>query len=134
MQSTSIKKTLKRLTLAACATSLLFAYAGAASAQSVDQLQQLRERAQQSQSSGIANQSLSPLSISTQRTLPGASSSANTMGQFSTQPRNGVNLPGEPTIDTVFPAQMPMENPPFAANLFIGGFESERSTGLNAQV
>jgi len=135
MQSTSIKKTLKRLTLAACATSLLFAYVGTASAQSVEQLQQLRERAQQSQSSGIANQSVSPLSISTQRTLPGASSSANTMGQFSTQPRNGVNLPGEPTIDTVFPAQAPMENPPFAANLFIGGFiggfESERSSGLN---
>ncbi|MEC7480072.1 MAG: polysaccharide biosynthesis/export family protein, partial [Pseudomonadota bacterium] len=131
MQSTSIKKTLKRLTLAACATSLLFAYVGTASAQSVEQLQQLRERAQQSQSSGIANQSVSPLSISTQRTLPGASGSANAMGQFSTQPRNGVNLPGEPTIDTVFPAQAPMENPPFAANLFIGGFESERSTGLN---
>lgn len=99
-------------------------------AQSVEQLQQLRERAQQSQNS-TTTQSVSPLSISTQRTLPGATSSASAMGQFSTQPRNGVNLPGEPTIDTVFPAQAPMENPPFAANLFIGGFESERSSGLN---
>jgi protein involved in polysaccharide export with SLBB domain len=24
-----------------------------------------------------------------------------------------------------------MENPPFAANLFIGGFESERTSGMN---
>ena len=131
MKLIDIKKSLQTLTLAVCTTSIFSIVATTASAQSVEQLQQLRERAQQSQSSGLAGQSVSPLSISTQRTLPGASNSANTMGQFSTQPRNGVNLPGEPTIDTVFPAQAPMENPPFAANLFIGGFESERSSGLN---
>lgn len=100
-------------------------------AQSFEQLQELRQRAQQSDSTSTVNPSVSPLDISSQRTLPGASSATNTMGQFSTQPRNGQNLPGEPTIESVFPAQSPMDNPPFAANLFIGGFESERSTGLN---
>lgn len=100
-------------------------------AQSLEQLQELRQRAQQNDSTSTVNPSVSPLDISSQRTLPGASSVTNTMGQFSTQPRNGQNLPGEPTIESVFPAQSPMDNPPFAANLFIGGFESERSTGLN---
>lgn len=100
-------------------------------AQSFEQLQELRQRAQQSDSTSTVNPSVSPLDISSQRTLPGASSATSTMGQFSTQPRNGQNLPGEPTIESVFPVQSPMDNPPFAANLFIGGFESERSTGLN---
>ena len=125
-----MKDTLKALSKIACTAVIGSMMLQPVFAQSMEQLQQLRERAQQSQS-GISAQSVSPLSVSTQRTSPGASSSANTMGQFSTQPRNGVNRPGEPTIDTVFPAQAPMENPPFAANLFIGGFESERSSGLN---
>ena len=130
MKFMDMKDTLKALSKIACTAVIGSMMLQPVFAQSMEQLQQLRERAQQSQS-GISAQSVSPLSVSTQRTLPGASSSANTMGQFSTQPRNGVNLPGEPTIDTVFPAQAPMENPPFAANLFIGGFESERSSGLN---
>ena len=130
MKFMGITNTLKGLALTACTAVIGSMLLKPVSAQSIEQLQQLRERAQQSQN-GIATQSISPLSITTQRTLPGASGAVNTMGQFSTQPRNGVNLPGEPTIDTVFPAQAPMENPPFAANLFIGGFESERSSGLN---
>ncbi|WP_421133793.1 polysaccharide biosynthesis/export family protein [Alteromonas sp. A079] len=101
-------------------------------AQSIEQLQQLRERAQQTgASSSSLPASVSPLSITSQRTLPGASSTVNGNGQFSTQPRSGMTLPGEPTISTVFPTQKAMANPPFAANLFIGGFESERTTGLN---
>ncbi|MAI63346.1 MAG: sugar transporter [Alteromonas sp.] len=100
-------------------------------AQSFEQLQQLRQQAQQAQGSGSTAQAIAPLNVTSQRTLPGSSTMPNELGQFATQPRNGVVLPGEPTVDTVFPAQEPMENPPFAANLFIGGFESERSTGLN---
>ena len=130
MKFMGINKTIKKMAVTACSAVIGCMLLQPVLAQSVEQLQQLRERAQQSQSGGGA-QSISPLSISTQRTLPGATSSANPMGQFSTQPRNGVNLPGEPTIDTVFPAQTSMENPPYAANLFIGGFESERSSGLN---
>lgn len=125
-----INTLIKRFSFIACTAYICSLSIGSSFAQSVEQLQQLRERAQQTQN-GPSAQSASPLSISAQRTLPGATSSSNAMGQFSTQPRDGVTLPGEPTIDTVFPAQAPMENPPFAANLFIGGFESERSSGLN---
>ncbi|GFD95920.1 capreomycidine hydroxylase [Alteromonas sp. KUL156] len=127
MDINTLMKRFSFVAFTACICSLSI---GSSFAQSVEQLQQLRERAQQTQN-GPSAQSVSPLSISAQRTLPGATSASNAMGQFSTQPRNGVTLPGEPTIDTVFPAQAPMENPPFAANLFIGGFESERSSGLN---
>ncbi|ANB27574.1 sugar transporter [Alteromonas stellipolaris] len=107
-------------------------------AQSAEQIEQLRQRAQQTGSSSTSNAAagnaaagVSPLSVQSQRTLPGAGSTQNTMGQFSTQPRSGLSLPGEPTIESVFPQQQAMANPPFAANLFLGGFESERTTGLN---
>ena len=130
MKFMDINTLMKRFSFVAFTACICSLSIGSSFAQSVEQLQQLRERAQQTQN-GPSAQSVSPLSISAQRTLPGATSGSNAMGQFSTQPRNGVTLPGEPTIDTVFPAQAPMENPPFAANLFIGGFESERSSGLN---
>lgn len=130
MKFMDINTLMKRFSFVAFTACICSLSIGSSFAQSVEQLQQLRERAQQTQN-GPSAQSVSPLSISAQRTLPGATSASNAMGQFSTQPRNGVTLPGEPTIDTVFPAQAPMENPPFAANLFIGGFESERSSGLN---
>nr|WP_232043580.1 polysaccharide biosynthesis/export family protein [Alteromonas sp. 76-1] len=102
-------------------------------AQSAEQIEQLRQRAQQTGSSSSASTAagVSPLSVQSQRTLPGAGSAQSTMGQFSTQPRDGLSLPGEPTIESVFPQQKAMANPPFAANLFLGGFESERTTGLN---
>ncbi|WP_260563427.1 polysaccharide biosynthesis/export family protein [Alteromonas sp. KS69] len=102
-------------------------------AQSAEQIEQLRQRAQQTGSSSTSSTAagVSPLSVQSQRTLPGAGSAQSTMGQFSTQPRDGLSLPGEPTIESVFPQQKAMANPPFAANLFLGGFESERTTGLN---
>ncbi|GGW72821.1 polysaccharide biosynthesis/export family protein [Alteromonas halophila] len=103
-------------------------------AQSLEQLQQLRDGQQQQSTSNSGTSAIgavSPLSVNTQRTLPGGGSGLPETGQYVTQPRNGQPLPGEPTFETVFPQQDPMDNPPFAANLFIGGFESERSTGLN---
>ena len=124
-----MKKIITPLLLSFCAFSMTTSLA--TNAQSIEQLQELRQRAQQNDTTSNAARPISPLDISSQRTLPGATGVESTMGQFSTQPRNGMNLPGEPTIDTVFPAQVPMENPPFAANLFIGGFESERTAGLN---
>ncbi|GFD88199.1 capreomycidine hydroxylase [Tenacibaculum sp. KUL152] len=124
-----MKKIITPLLLAFCAFSITTSFV--TNAQSLEQLQELRQRAQQNDTTSNAARPISPLDISSQRTLPGATGVESTMGQFSTQPRNGMSLPGEPTIDTVFPAQAPMENPPFAANLFIGGFESERTSGLN---
>lgn len=124
-----MKKIITPLLLSFCAFSMTTSLV--TNAQSIEQLQELRQRAQQNDTTSNAARPISPLDISSQRTLPGTTGVESTMGQFSTQPRNGMRLPGEPTIDTVFPAQAPMENPPFAANLFIGGFESERTSGLN---
>jgi protein involved in polysaccharide export with SLBB domain len=131
MKLMDVSFVLKSLTLVSSITLFSFLTTPIANAQSAEQVEQLRQRFQQGQGNTSIPQSVSPLSISTQRTLPGSSNPSGNMGQFATQPRNGMTLPGEPTIETVFPKQVPMENPPFAANLFIGGFESERSNGLN---
>ncbi len=102
-----------------------------AHSQTLEQIEALRTQALQSTgSASIGN--LSPLNIQSQRTLPGgASQTSGQINQFATQPRTGRLLPGEPTIDSVFPLASAMDNPPYAANLFIGGFESERTDGLN---
>ena len=125
------KSIMKKIAITLTSTVVLSLLSTNVFSQTVDQLQQLRQRAQEAGVSGTASPSVSPLSISSQRSLPRASNPTNSMGQFSTQPRDGMSLPGEPTYESVFPMQEPMENPPFAANLFIGGFESERSNGLN---
>ena len=47
-------------------------------------------------------------------------------------PRQGLMLPGESSIYDVLPSVDPDAPPPFGANLFAGGYESERYDGLNA--
>ncbi|MBU3022094.1 polysaccharide biosynthesis/export family protein [Aestuariibacter sp. A3R04] len=109
----------------------------AANAQSLSDLQQLREQSQQQNTGGaimgsISSPSVSPMNVQTSRTLPGARNTGQaSVGQYISEPRSGITLPGEPTIEDVFPMDEALSNPPFAANLFIGGFESERSAGLN---
>ncbi|MEW9799711.1 polysaccharide biosynthesis/export family protein [Alteromonas sp. CYL-A6] len=103
-------------------------------AQSLEQLQQLRQQAQNqsgNDGSAAAMGKVSPINVDTNRTLPSSGNRSSAQGQYSVQPRRGTSLPGEPSIETVFPLQEAMDNPPFAANLFIGGFESERIDGLN---
>lgn len=115
-------------------------------AQSLSDLQQLREQAQQGQNgqgqgngavgaaasqSGAGVGSVKPFELSTSRTIQGMNAGQQSTGQYYNSSRGGRTLPGEPTVDTVYPKQMAMENPPYAANLFIGGFESERADGLN---
>ncbi|MCU7554900.1 polysaccharide biosynthesis/export family protein [Alteromonas sp. ASW11-19] len=109
------------------------AFSATVNAQTAEQLRQLQQQAQSQSASGNSSgaQSVTPMSINSRRTLPGSSNSLPSTGQYATQPRNGQTLPGEPTVETVFPQQEAMSNPPFAANLFIGGFESERTTGMN---
>jgi protein involved in polysaccharide export with SLBB domain len=46
--------------------------------------------------------------------------------------RQGLMLPGEASIYDVLPTIDPDAPPPFGANLFAGGYESERYDGLNA--
>lgn len=135
----SVLRKLFTLTSALAATALL---SSAANAQSLADLQQLREQAQQQQGGNNSNTGssatnegvqVSPMNIPTSRSLPGARESAmpSSNGQYNRQARNGMVLPGEPTIEDVYPYTDPLVAPPFAANLFIGGFESERSDGLN---
>ncbi len=110
-------------------------------AQSLSDLQQLQQQAQQSQSGQGANTqttnsntsvgSVSAFELNSSRTIQSMNNGQGSTGQYYNSSRGGQVLPGEPTIDTVYPAQAPMENPPYAANLFIGGFESERADGLN---
>lgn len=103
-------------------------------AQTIEQLQQLRNQASASNSTGTSatgNARISPLEVNSESNLSSASSQASSLSQYSTQTRNGLVLPGEPTVADVYPYQEKLENPPFAANLFIGGFESERTDGLN---
>lgn len=136
-ESMSVIRTLSTLgkVVLACAC-----FSSLATAQSLADLQQLREQAQQQNSGNSATtgtgnaqtQAVSPMNVQTSRTLPGARSSMSTStGQYNKEPRSGVSLPGEPTVEDVFPYSEPLVSPPFAANLFIGGFESERSSGLN---
>ncbi|RDV24372.1 polysaccharide export protein [Alteromonas aestuariivivens] len=103
---------------------------GLASAQSLEQLQQLQQARQQAGNSSPAP-NITPIELQGQRTLPASNPGQAQVGQYVSQPRYGQTLPGEATFETVFPLQEPMTNPPFAANVFIGGFESERTSGLN---
>lgn len=52
-------------------------------------------------------------------------------GTYSTQGRNNSLLPGEADIRDLLPSSEEGLPPPYGANLFAGGYETERSDGLN---
>ncbi|MFS1703480.1 polysaccharide biosynthesis/export family protein [Alteromonas sp. AMM-1] len=110
-------------------------FAGQVFAQSAEQIQQIQQQlSRQSNSSNAASASgINPMQLGMSPTLQASSGSATraSNGQYSSNPRNGLVLPGEPTLEMVYPLQEKMANPPFAANLFIGGFESERVSSVN---
>ena len=133
----SVIQSLIARTVFCTAACMMLAASWGVSAQTAEQLQQLQQMQQSGANPRSGNNSTSPAgavnpyNLDSTRTLPASRSSLPQTGQYVSQPRNGIPLPGEPTFETVFPEQAPMENPPFAANLFIGGFESERASGLN---
>ncbi|MEZ8144299.1 sugar transporter [Enterovibrio norvegicus FF-454] len=51
--------------------------------------------------------------------------------QYQTQSRSGLLLPGEAAISDLLPASGEELPPPYGANLFAGGYETERFDGLN---
>lgn len=67
----------------------------------------------------------SPSTLSSQ-TNPGA-----TTGSFTQQNRQGMLLPGEADVRKLLPQAEAGLPPPYGANLFAGGYETERSDGLN---
>lgn len=52
-------------------------------------------------------------------------------GTYSKNSRNGVLLPGEVDVRELLPSSGEDFPPPYGANLFAGGYESERTDGLN---
>lgn len=109
---------------------ILATIALASHAQTLEQIEQYRQ--QQAIGGAASNQMAArAMQLNSSRTLPSTSAVAGSISQFQTSPRTGLSLPGEPTIKDVYPSQPALSNPPFAANLFIGGFESERTDGLN---
>ncbi|PKH04238.1 sugar transporter [Psychromonas sp. MB-3u-54] len=53
-------------------------------------------------------------------------------GSYNKQARSGLLLPGEVDIKRLLPSSGEDLPPPYGANLFAGGYESERTDGLNA--
>lgn len=52
-------------------------------------------------------------------------------GTYNKASRNGVLLPGEVDVRALLPSSGEAFPPPYGANLFAGGYETERSDGLN---
>lgn len=52
-------------------------------------------------------------------------------GEYAVENRNGVLLPGEVDVKQLLPSSSESAVPPYGANLFAGGYETERVDGLN---
>lgn len=52
-------------------------------------------------------------------------------GSYAKNQRNGILLPGEVDVRELLPSSGEDYPPPYGANLFAGGYESERTDGLN---
>lgn len=66
-----------------------------------------------------------------QSSLSGQASTSSTTGSFAQQNRQGMLLPGEADVRKLLPQAEVGLPPPYGANLFAGGYETERSDGLN---
>lgn len=92
----------------------------------------------QAQSSGQSfGYSLSEQTGDNNRLQLGGQSTVNqtnttsTTGSFTQQNRQGMLLPGESDVRKLLPQSEAGLPPPYGANLFAGGYETERSDGLN---
>lgn len=66
-----------------------------------------------------------------QSSLSGQANTSSTTGSFAQQNRQGMLLPGESDVRKLLPQAEAGLPPPYGANLFAGGYETERSDGLN---
>ncbi|MFM4705223.1 polysaccharide biosynthesis/export family protein [Aeromonas bivalvium] len=66
-----------------------------------------------------------------QSSLSGQANTSSTTGSFTQQNRQGMLLPGESDVRKLLPQAEAGLPPPYGANLFAGGYETERSDGLN---
>lgn len=61
----------------------------------------------------------------------GVPDQAAALGQYSKDNRNSLLLPGEVDVRELLPSSDELLPPPYGANLFAGGYETERTDGLN---
>ncbi|MGJ8581281.1 MAG: polysaccharide biosynthesis/export family protein [Psychromonas sp.] len=56
---------------------------------------------------------------------------SSSIGSYQNQSRSGILLPGEVDVSELLPSSGEDNPPPYGANLFAGGYETERVDGLN---
>lgn len=66
-----------------------------------------------------------------QPVLSAQANTNSTTGSFTQQNRQGILLPGESDVRKLLPQSEAGLPPPYGANLFAGGYETERSDGMN---
>ncbi|MFG0645463.1 polysaccharide biosynthesis/export family protein [Leclercia adecarboxylata] len=71
------------------------------------------------------------LQLGGQQAMSGQANTSSTTGTFAQQNRQGMLLPGETDVRKLLPQSESGLPPPYGANLFAGGYETERSDGLN---
>ncbi|EHL6270802.1 polysaccharide biosynthesis/export family protein [Escherichia coli] len=71
------------------------------------------------------------LQLGGEQAMSGQANTSTTTGTFAQQNRQGMLLPGESDVRKLLPQSESGLPPPYGANLFAGGYETERSDGLN---
>ncbi|MEB6379768.1 polysaccharide export protein [Leclercia adecarboxylata] len=71
------------------------------------------------------------LQLGGEQAMSGQANTSSTTGTFTQQNRQGMLLPGETDVRKLLPQSESGLPPPYGANLFAGGYETERSDGLN---
>ncbi len=83
---------------------------------------------------GLSNRVASNMESASLNTPKIASNTPNeslTNGTYASENRNNLLLPGEVDVKKLLPSSGESFPPPYGANLFAGGYESERTDGLN---
>jgi len=70
------------------------------------------------------------LQLGGNQAMSGQANTSSTTGTFTQQNRQGMLLPGESDVRKLLPQSESGLPPPYGANLFAGGYETERSDGL----
>ncbi len=118
-------------------TGLFFGFSGLANSQSSEELlEQLRASQSNSDNSAANQNTVSQQSIFANQSaelqkLPQNSTGLPAGASYQTNLRKGILLPGEASISTLLPLPEDGLAPPYGANIFAGGYETERADGLN---
>lgn len=95
----------------------------------------LSPQASTGQSTGFSvsgnGQQTNPSQLGSLSVLNSQANGNSTTGSFTQQNRQGLLLPGETDVRKLLPQSEDGLPPPYGANLFAGGYETERSDGLN---